>query len=141
MSKIEKYDNKIIKKKILIVFLVMIFSFILTYYLLNNLPGIKITKRLIDELPEYHFLSKKELNELMKLIFFYMIKYLLIFLKNLIIVIFINFSIFLMLLKYIFKNTKNPGNQTDNFYTILIKFIVITDLFISIIIATILTFF
>ena len=46
-----------------------------------------------------------------------------------------------MLLKYIFKNKKNPGNQTDNFYTILIKFIVITDLFISIIIATILTFF
>lgn len=136
-----KYKNKMIKKKIFIVFLVMIFSFIITYYLLNNLPGIKITKRLIDELPEYHFLSKQELNELMKLIFFYMIKYLLIFLKNLIIVIFINFSIFLILLKYIFKNTKNAGSQTDDFYSKLIKVIIICDLFLSIIITLILMLF
>lgn len=136
-----KYKNKMIKKKIFIVFLVMIFSFIITYYLLNNLPGIKITKRLIDELPEYHFLSKQELNELMKLIFFYMIKYLLIFLKNLIIVIFINFSIFLILLKYIFKNAKNVGSQTDDFYSKLLKVIIICDLFLSIIITLILMLF
>lgn len=70
-----------------------------------------------------------------------MIKYLLIFLKNLIIVIFINFSIFLILLKYIFKNAKNVGSQTDDFYSKLIKVIIICNLFLSIIITLILMLF